>query len=647
MRVFKNVLWRGPVLAAGLAFLLCTALPVLAQTPQRPYPQTEQRAPCADYQPLRQPFFGDTHVHTAYSLDAALQGTRNTPEDAYRFARGEELGVQPYDRRGRPLRTLQLQRPLDFTVVSDHGEMLGEVSICSTPGADGYYALHCLVYRWLPKIAFFWMNDRASDPDKPRFSFCKEDDKRCLDAAKGRWGNIQEAAENAYDRSSSCDFTSFVGYEWTANSEVNLHRNVVFRNRDVPALPISVYEAGVPEELWRQLRRNCLGNCDVITIPHNSNLSDGLMFPAPEQAPLDALAANLRAQIEPVLEVFQHKGDSECWFGEGATDELCAFEKLPYSTFRGKFTPDSAKSPGAASGFARGILADGLRYAQKIGANPYQLGFIGSTDTHLGTPGQVAEDNHPAGHGGAGKGARKRIPKGLPDTEEFNPGGLAVVWAEENTRDSLFAALRRRETYSTSGPRIRLRFFGGWNYGGNICSGGVSFASRGYAGGVPMGGVLRGRPTGGVPRFAIQAARDPGAPGRPGMALERIQLVKVSVDANGESRERVYDVSGRGLEDPRQAVDLQSCTNQGGGFYRLCTTWRDPDFNPREQAYYYARVLELPTCRWSQQVCNARGVDCERPETVGEGLEFCCSAEHRPVIQERALSSPIWYNPGS
>ena len=623
-----------------LLLLCCTA----AAAAETPYAATEQRQSCSSYQPLRQVFFGDLHVHTAFSLDAALQGTRNTPQDAYRFAQGEHLGIQPYTAAGQALRSLQLERPLDFAAVTDHAEMLGEVSLCSTPGAKGYYAWPCLLLRWLPQVAFFVMLERASNRDSGRFGFCGADDRNCLAAAAGRWQQIQDAAESAYDRSAACRFTSFVAYEWTGDSVSNLHRNVVFRNADVPALPVSFYEETSPEGLWKALAAHCMeadGSCDVLAIPHNSNLSAGRMFAAPEQALITAAAARRQARWEPLIEIMQHKGDSECWFGpQQSEDELCNFEKLPYNSFRGKFFTTEPAVPRPADGFVRRILTDGLRHRVRSGVNPYRMGFVGSTDSHLGTPGAVEEQGH-QGHGGAGKMSSAKQLDELPDDLEFNPGGLAAVWAEENSRDALFAALRRRETYATSGPRMRVRFFGGWEYSEDLCSA-PDFAARGYAEGVPMGGQLPSSPAAAAaPRFALQAFRDPGTAARPGMLLQRLQIIKGWVDEGGQPREQVFDVAG----EPHNGagVDTATCEVWGPGFDQLCTVWRDPDFDPAAESFYYARAVENPRCRWSQHICSARGVDCARPQTIAKELEGCCTAQHQPVIQERAWTSPIWY----
>jgi hypothetical protein len=631
---------------AAATALLALCLPLqLGAAPERPYPVTEKREPCAEFHPLRHPYFGDTHVHTAFSHDASTQGTRNTPWDAYRFARGQALGIQPYDDRGRTLRTVKLARPLDFAAVTDHAEQLGEVRICQTPGLPGHDSWMCRIHRRWPRASFFLMNAKASSFSSPtRFGFCGPGGADCLDAARTAWTEIQDAAEGAYDRSSACRFSSFIGYEWTASSQGrNLHRNVIFRNHSVPELPVSYFEAHAAPALWQQLREGCLAGkkgCDVLTIPHNSNLSGGLMFQTlnADGSPISKGDARRRAEWEPLIEIMQHKGDSECRLGAGSEDELCGFEKLPYDDFAGKYVFWRAKPPGPEN-FTREALKQGLLQEEKIGANPFKFGLIASTDTHLGTPGLVEEDQHP-GHGGAGAPASGETTKGLPDDLEFNPGGLAVLWAEENSRDALFAAMRRREAYGTSGPRVVVRFFGGFELPENLCDS-DRFVEIGYRKGVPMGSDLPPA-RGDAPRFAVWALRDPGTEARPGTPLQRIQIVKGWV-AGGEVQERVYDVAGNVQNGA--SVDLATCETAGPGAENLCNVWTDPDFDPSEHAFYYARVLENPTCRWSQYVCNAHGVDCSEPNRVAKDLEACCAEDHHRSIQERAWTSPIWYAP--
>jgi hypothetical protein len=603
------------------------------------------REPCAHREPERLPFFGDLHVHTAYSQDASTQGTRATPRDAYRFARGEPLGIQPFKPDGTPLRTLRLDRPLDFAAVTDHAEQIGEVQVCRTPGAPGHDAWLCRLYRRFPRVAFFVMNARYSAGGE-RFGFCGEGGAGCLAAARTVWQDTRDAAEGAYDRSAACRFTSFVAYEWTggADNGKNLHRNVIFRDEPVPELPLSVMETGIDAaRLWDALQRDCvegLPGCEVLTIPHNSNLDGGLMFQSAETlgAEIGAAEAARRARWEPLVEVMQHKGDSECLLSGDTTDEACGFEKLPYDNFRGRYAWLGAEAPQRVQ-FVREALKRGLALEAKLGANPFRYGIVASTDTHLGAAGLVSERTFP-GHGGAGTPVGDEVPPGLVDALEFGPGGLAVLWAEENTRDALYAAMQRREAYGTSGPRHVVRFFGGWSYPADLCEQ-PDFVARGYADGVPMGGELPAAPAGAAPRFAVQALQDPGSPSEPGVPLQRIQIVKGWLE-DGVTHERVVDVAG-GPNDAR--VDLASCEPEGAGHARLCSVWTDPDFDPRQPAFYYARVLENPSCRWSQHVCAAARVDCAKPDTLGPGLEGCCDPLHRPTVQERAWTSPIWYGP--
>ncbi len=639
---------RAPAIV--LACLLCSAAPGLAQ--ERPYALTETRAPCAAFDPLRRPHFGDLHVHTAYSFDANADGARGTPRDAYRFARGERVGIPPYDEAGKPLRSARLDRPIDFTAVTDHAEMFGEIRVCRDSNADGYWSVPCLLLRNLPEVGFRlfgWKTLYA----KARFDLCGENGAGCRAAANTVWAEIAAAAEEAYDRSPACRFTSFVGYEWTGSVGMgqNLHRNVIFRNAHVPESPISWTDSASALDLWRRLEAGCvkgIPGCDVLTIPHNSNLSGGSMF---ESASIErvedagreigAAEARLRARWEPLVEIFQHKGDSECGAGAGWSDEDCGWEKLPYDNFGSQTNPLAERSSAPRASFVRAALAKGLQVERQYGANPFRFGVIGSTDTHIATPGLTDEAGHP-GHGKARAASSDGAARGWSDEPEFNPGGLAVLWAEENTRDALFAAMQRREAYATSGTRPTLRFFGGWSYDAALCSD-PRFVAKGYAGGVPMGGVLPARPaSAGAPVFVASALQDAGAADRRGTPLQRIQIVKGWLDAKGQTRERVLDVAG----GPNGAsVDLSTCTPSGVGAAALCEVWSDPEFDPTAPAFYYARVLENPTCRWTQHVCAAARVDCAIPDSVPDELALCCAPLHRPVQQERAWTSPIWYSP--
>ncbi len=618
------------------------------------FERTEQRAPCRDHEPLRRPFFGDLHVHTRYSHDAQTQGTRNGPRDAYRFARGESLGIQPYDEAGEAMRTIRLSRPLDFAAVTDHAELFGELTICETPGLPGHDSLLCRLHRGWPRLSFFVWNTLTTYPERPvRRGLCGKDGRACAAAAVTPWRDIQQAAEGFYDRSDACSFTTFVGYEWTGGpGSNNIHRNVLFRNDAVPALPTSYLDEPQPEGLWRALARDCLRagpaapRCDVLVIPHNANLSGGLLFSLPEGAGADY--ARTRAAMEPLVEVMQHKGDSECRVeatGAGAPDELCRFEKLAYQNFAAKFVPWLGEEPPAAN-YVRDALGRGLLEQVRSGANPFAFGLVASTDTHLAAPGLVEESAGYPGHGGAGTPAASELPPGLVDDVEFNPGGLAVLWAEENSRDALFAAMRRREAYGTSGPRLVVRVFGGWDTPPSLCErDGGSFAAAGSATGVPMGGLLPRPPrAGAAPRFAIHALRDPGTEAQPGTPLQRVQIVKLWA-ADGTVHERVLDVAGDA--DNGADVDPATCTPQGAGADSLCTVWEDPDFDPTAPALWYVRVLENPTCRWHTRACLAAGVSCDASGGPPDGFAGCCDPAIPRTIQERAWTSPIWYTPPS
>ena len=537
--------------------------------------------------------------------------------------------------------------------------MLGEIEMCSTPGSPSYGSDMCWVYQNFRPATFVYFAVRNMI-QRHRFEFCGPDGALCLAQAEVVWKDIQAAAEDSYDRTAQCHFTSFVGYEWTASGAAgaNLHRNVIFRNANVPKLPISSVDSESAFDLWRHLQRQCIDGtkgCDALTIPHNSNLSGpGLIFQSARlpldggAAPaVDAEEAGLRQRWEPLVEIMQHKGDSECLLGGDTRDEACGFEKVPYNSFAGVGRVAESNIGSAVPGQAgadlrptrasmvREALKQGLVTQARIGVNPLKFGIIASTDTHLGAAGLVEEDNA-KGHGGAGT----RATRGLPDDLEFNPGGLAVLWAEENSRDALFDAMQRREAYGTSGTRPVVRFFGGWDFDERLCQG-SDFAKQGYARGVPMGADLKHGPAGQSPTFAISALKDPGTRARPGTPLERIQIVKGWV-AGGKSHEAVVDVVSSGHS---ASVDLATCEARGQGAGQLCSVWRDRDFDPAQNAFYYARVLENPTCRWSQRLCLEAGVKCSDPATITPGYEGCCSERHVPVIQERAWTSPIWYTP--
>lgn len=640
------------------------------------FERTEQRQPCADYQLNRKPLFGDLHIHTRYSFDAYVSSLRQDPSDAYRYAKGAPLQIPAAD--GVSFVKSKLNRPLDFAAVTDHGEFLGQIGVCTEdPSELGYWWPHCSMTRstqqWVQLFATDWWTGLAGqkEAEKSESFACTLSD--CRKAGSSVWHKIQQAAEQHYDRSDSCRFTTFVGYEYTDSPErQNMHRNVIFRNDVVIDKPITTYETGRYNfpELWRGLRQQCTEagkGCDVMAIPHNANLSGGLMFRDPQSQ--DEL--NDRLFFEPVVELIQHKGASECRWdrnlqaGLSTEDELCDFEQVPgdnlgmLGTVNGVVYTDRAKltelSDFGRRNMVRNVYKDGLVLGQASGTNPFVMGVIGSTDTHSATAGATQEDNF-TGH----LGRRDSGFRNVQDHFFSNPGGHAVVWAEENSRDAIFSAIRRKETYATSGTRPVLRFFGGSQLDDNACSDPQGI-TKAYARGVPMGGNIGSVET--ALKFFVSAQKDPGIASNPGTDLQRIQIIKGWVDASGQSHEQVVDVAGDA--DNGAGVDPNNCQRLGRGESQLCAVWQDPDFDPAVPAFYYARLVENPTCRWSTWQCQAGGVnpfavDCadqaeqanqdaaDRLGSTGDVYGKCCldpdqQPFYSPVIQERAWSSPIWY----
>ena len=383
-----------------LAFVLAA---VQGSATPAPWERTEAREPCAAFTTLRSPYVGETHVHTKFSFDAVQSGINHGPREAYQFAQGQALDL-PIGTTGS--RTVQLRRPLDFTAVTDHAETFGEIRICLTEGLSGHDSTDCSDFRSVIPV------ESASAPGGPflgylvdrfpvRVDFCGVDGSNCRAEASPVWQEMQDAAEQFYDRSSACGFTTFVAYEYSGFPGFrNLHRNVIFRNEVVPVLPTSHVEAPTPELLWTALEIQCLQagtGCDVLAIPHNSNLSDGTMFLAGNG--LTAEAAAFRAELEPVVEIVQHKGESECHSLLSPADELCGFEKKSWDFLGGAyvgfaFVPET-------TGFVRTALMEGLLHEERMGANPFRFGVIGATDTHNATPGLTNEEDYAdSGHTG-------------------------------------------------------------------------------------------------------------------------------------------------------------------------------------------------------------------------------------------------------
>ncbi len=617
------------------------------------------RAACLDRVAERQPLFGDLHIHTSVSMDANSLGTRTTPTDAYRYAKGRAIEVFSGDPE-RGMRIAQIDRPLDFAAVTDHAEWMGEVSLCTTPGSASYGSAGCRIYRgedqsMLATIlglegfrarigGLIGIGGRRSD-------VCGEEGEICRAELLNVWHANQLATEAAYDRSDACSFTTFHAWEYSHSPySTKVHRNVILRNEISPELPISSLETPREMDLRHQLVDLCNDTdtgCEAIAIPHNPNLSNGQMF-AIEYAdlPLERQReeAALRARLEPIVEMMQIKGESECRNGMyeviGAPDELCNFEKVrdlggqPFEDCEegAGWGAQAARGCSSRTDFVRYALLSGMREKSTMGVNPYPFGFIGSTDNHMSTPGAVSEYDVPYKFGMT---LEQQLTLG--DTKRgpafWNPGGLAGVWAEENTRDSIFDALKRRESFATSGPRIVPRFFGGWSLSPDLCSE-AQFAKAGYANGVSMGSELPPRPdVASAPFFAVSAFADAGMSDRPGGLLQRAQIIKGWVDDDGRFHQEVHDVAGNA--ENGADVDPLTCEPRGAGASSLCGVWQDPNFDANQDAVYYARIVENPSCRWSARLCLSL-LEAERPDA--------CTTDQLPrTIQERAWTSPIWY----
>jgi hypothetical protein len=574
--------------------------------------------------PLRNAYFGETHVHTSYSLDAYLGGTRLTPSDAYRHARGEAVVVN-----GKPHR---MRRPLDFAAVTDHAEYLGEMYAALTPGSAGHdqAEIQQLIKLTDPDERRKWFlkyvvsNTRGANPQ--HLPFYPGDA-----AVRSGWQVILDAANEHYEPGR---FTTFPAFEWSsAPGGANLHRNILFRSSDVPAQPMSSFEIPREEALWAWLAQQASAGARAIALPHNSNASKGLMFPdqASDGRPLDEAYATRRAEFERAIEIMQIKGNSEVHGSFWAADEFASFENAPsMAKFSGR-VPEKRN-------YVRDGLVRGLAVESRLGINPFKLGIFGGTDSHNGLMGETDKDNWPGGHGlEDATPERRQIGEvgGWLAARDQSPGSLAGVWATSNTREAIWDAIYEREVFATSGSRITVRFFGGWRYPADLPKR-ANMVEIGYRDGVPMGGDLVPANTGKAPRFLVAASKD-----ALGANLDRVQIVKGWIGPDGTQYDRVYDVAwsdgrevGADGKLPRvgNTVDLETATYRNTiGAPQLATVWEDPEFDPTLPALYYVRVLEIPTPRWTTYDAVRGGLPL--PDDVP------------PIIQERAWSSPIWYRP--
>jgi hypothetical protein len=607
------------------------------------FPAKPVYSPYAERNFPTRPLFGDTHLHTAASFDAGAFGARLTPRDAYRFARGGQVMASS----GQPVR---LSRPLDFLVVADHSDNMGmfpdlfagKPEVIADPQARKWYDMIQSGQGGDAALEIIFSFGKGTLPK----SMIYGPDTR---AYRSAWQDTIAAAEE-YNEPGR--FTAFIGYEWTSNTAGNnLHRNVVFRDSGakasqvVPFTTLSPLGSDNPRELWtwmQEYESKTGGN--VLAIAHNGNLSNGRMFPIIESftgKPVDKVYVQQRAKWEPLYEVTQTKGTGEAHPALSPNDELANFELWDF----GNLDASVAKTPHMLEfEYARSALKNGLKLESQLGTNPYKFGMIGSTDAHTGLA-AVEEDNFFGKTTPQEPSAERSTatfvsnpPTGITVMDwQVGSSGYAAVWATENTREAIWDAMQRKETYATTGTRLIVRFFGGWDF-----EPGDAFnrlpAAVGYGKGVPMGGDLRSAPAGKTPTFLVAALKDPI-----GANLDRIQIVKGWVDAKGGLHEKIHDVAWSDADKRKPGADGKlpavgstvdvanaSWTNTIGD-PELSAVWKDPDFDPKLRAFYYARVIEIPTPRWTAYDAKRFGVQ-PLPGTP-------------MTLQERAYTSPIWYTP--
>ncbi|MHC4804303.1 MAG: DUF3604 domain-containing protein [Planctomycetota bacterium] len=605
------------------------------------FPGQKHYSPFAGRNFPTQVYWGDTHLHTGMSMDAGAFGARLLPEDAYRFARGEELTSSTGLK-------VKLARPLDFLVVADHSDNMGffprlyagDRQMLADPTGRRWYDMvqeggQQGVAAAVEIIVAFSQNQfpeaLASLPGDAAF--------------RSAWDVAINAAEKYNDPGR---FTAFIGYEWTSNTAGNnLHRVVVFRDGGFKASLVEPFTtlkplgSDNPRDLWKWMEayeQKTTGR--MLAIAHNGNLSNGIMFPIVESftgRPVDREYVETRAKWEPLYEVTQIKGDGEAHPFLSPNDEFADYETWD----KGNLDLTVPKKDDMLQyEYARSALAIGLQLEQKLGVNPYKFGMIGSTDSHTGLA--TAEENNFYGkHSGAEPGPERwshpmaKTPNGQYEGWSMVGSGYAAVWATENTRAAIFDAMMRKETYATTGPRMVVRFFGGWDFTAADAQNRFP-AAVGYAKGAPMGADLGAAPAGKTPTFLVGAMKDPLSGN-----LDRIQIVKVWLDGRGNRSEKVYDVAWSGNRRPGRdgalppvgnTVDVANATwTNTIGAPELITAWADPDFDPDRPAAYYARVIEIPTPRWTAFDAAYFGVKVSREVPM--------------TTQERAYTSPIWYTP--
>jgi Protein of unknown function (DUF3604) len=632
---------RTTLVAASLSVGLSSL--ALAQIPGTPSEKVFPKAPYSPYAGRSYPtrvYFGDTHLHTSFSMDAGAFGARLTPRDAYRFARGEEITSSS----GQPAK---LSRPLDFLVVADHSDNMGffpdlfagKPEVLADPTGRKWYDLMQSGKGQQAAIEIIVAFSQGTFPkDLMYFPGTR--------AYRGAWQETIAAAE-AYNEPGR--FTAFIGYEWTSNTGGNnLHRNVVFRDNGDKASqvePFTVYPpygSDNPADLWKWMDAyETKTGGSVLAIAHNGNLSNGRMFPVIEAfgKKLDREYAETRAKWERLYEATQTKGDGETHPFLSPNDEFANFERWDKGNLDGSV---AKKKEMLEFEYARAAYKNGLKLEQTLGVNPYKFGLVSGSDAHTGLA--AMEEENFFGKTTPQEPSPERLTATFVNNAqtgvtimdwEVAAAGYAAVWATENTREAIWDAMERKETYSTTGSRMMVRFFGGWEFEKKDALDRMP-ASIGYTKGVPMGGDLRKAPAGKSPTFLVAALKDPM-----GANLDRIQIVKGWLDSAGELHEKVHDVAWSGDRKPGgdgklpsvgSTVDVANATwTNTIGATELITVWSDPDFDPAERAFYYTRVIEIPTPRWTAYDAKRFG-NTPLPGT-------------RMTVTERAYTSPIWYTP--
>jgi hypothetical protein len=580
----------------------------------------------AEPNPLRHAYYGETHVHTSWSFDAFIFGNHVTsPADAYKYAKGEPIKhPMGYD--------IKITTPLDWMGVTDHSEYVGTVRLANAPGSAISklpIAQKLVVHDAADIQRIYLFLGTSMIENKPIAELISPD------VAGTVWKENVAMADRANQPGR---FTAFCSYEWTSTpNNRNLHRNVFFRDcAKVPEMPFSSLTSQDPSDLWAWMDAQRKAGNDLLAISHNANLSDGHMYPIDldeKGRPIDAAWAASRDRNERLTEIKQIKGQSETHPLLSPNDEFASYELFNYL-----LGDPQGRIPTIPGSFARQGLKDGLAMQGARGYNPYKMGFVGGSDSHnTGVP--YRQQNFYGGHGMNDGSAKERMAGRLfagLDVRLENPAGLTGIWAEENTRASLFDAMQRRETFATSGPHLQVRFFGGWDYAHDAARQ-KDWVKVGYAKGVPMGADLPPA-KGKAPSFVVWAVKDPTSGN-----LDRIQIVK-GWARSGQSLEKVYDVAWAGnrkrdalsgeVPPIGSTVDVAKATYTNTiGAVQLATTWTDPDFDPSIDAFYYARVLEIPTPRWT--TIQAKELGIAPPDVVPA------------TVQERAWSSPIWYTPSA